>query len=368
MSTINFEGYRSSADLKTWEKSYWYLRILIDTNRYGALGKNPQRLNSLQNNLLTTYSKVMGYSEPEETKIKMLDSVFKQTLFDRISEGSKTFDETTALYDRLNDFLKESKDYFILAYTIKELMVPANEAVTNVPSSEVTDFAIKYAKAVLDVKKEKGLATLIREWDSLTEDLALNKERDIIVDLFKRIKHSFKNNISAFHEEISEENLDTVLTAVCQEYERRVGQKRKQRAGKDLEGATEFIFHYFGIRTHGGPEHFTTGMEVDNWIKDRNGWYIGVSLKRTLRERWKQTYTTETGLMDRFKIKNIVHLINNDYDLSDSKIAELGAYRHLFFIADESPILANFQSHVAMGKYLYPMSSLISKINELINS
>jgi len=59
--------------------------------------------------------------------------------------------------------------------------------------------------------------------------------------------------------------------------------------------------------------HFNAGIEVDNWIKDKRGWYIGISLKRTLRERWKQTQTTESVLTS-FKIKNIIHLINNDQD------------------------------------------------------
>ena len=73
--------------------------------------------------------------------------------------------------------------------------------------------------------------------------------------------------------------------------------------------------------------------------KDKKGWYIGISLKRTLRERWKQTYTTEIGLLDRHKIKHIVHIINNDSDLSDAKVTELGSYRHLFFLHDMHPCL-----------------------------
>jgi uncharacterized protein YlxP (DUF503 family) len=258
-------------------------------------------------------------------------------------------------------------DFFIFAVAIQELLIPTNEAVTLVPTGECTDFARKYFKAILDTKKEKGLSNIVREWDVLTEDIALNKERDIIVSLFRKIKKEFNTNIAEYGIQATEEDMGIILTSICQEYERRVAQKRKQRAGNDLEGATNFILTYFDIKTSGGPEHFTAGIEVDNWIKDKQGWFIGISLKRTLRERWKQTYTTETGLYDRYKIKHIVHIINNDFDLSDSKITELGAYRHLFFVADDSNVLQELKNHVAMGKYLYPMSSLISELKNLID-
>jgi hypothetical protein len=33
------EGYKTNDDIKSWEKCYWYLRLLVDTNRYGALAK-----------------------------------------------------------------------------------------------------------------------------------------------------------------------------------------------------------------------------------------------------------------------------------------------------------------------------------------
>ena len=218
------------------------------------------------------------------------------------------------------------------------------------------------------LKRKWGLASLFRDWDSFTEAISLNKERDLIVSLVRQIRENINSELSKYDENLKQVDLDIVISAICQEYERRTGQKRKQRAGNDLESATEFVFNYFDIKTAGKPEHFTSGLEVDNWIKDKNGWYIGVSLKRTLRERWKQTYTTEIGLLDRYKIKYTIHIINNDFDLSDSKITELGAYRHLFFLADDSNVLKKLQGHVAMGKYVFPMSQLISKIREFIDN
>lgn len=359
-------GFKRLSDLTEWEKCYWYLRILIDTNRYGALAKDKTRIKNIQENLLTSYKIVIHNEEIEANQLEILHSVLKQTLFYKVEETSKKYMSYEALITQLDSLLIKPKDYFVFAIAIKELLIPTNDAINEVPTNQSTDFARTYAKAVLDTKKEKGLSNLIREWDIFTESLSLNKERDLIVQLYRNIKNNFQEKIKKFNETTSENELDTILTAICQEYERRVGQKRKQRAGEDLESSIEFIFNYFNLKTVGEPEHFTAGLELDNWVKDKKGWYIGVSLKRTLRERWKQTYTTETGLYDRYKIKHIIHIINNDFDLSDSTITELGAYRHLFFLADDSSVLKEKKSHIAMGKYLFPMSELISKVKELM--
>lgn len=359
------KGFKQFSDLTTWEKCYWYLRFLIDTNRFGALGKDTKRLTKIKDNLLSTYQ--LTANESEEEKFNVLSSVLKQTLFENVKEASKKERSFSDLNEVLSKLMTQSKDFFVLSITIKEFLIPTNRAIENVPSSESTDFAKVYGKAILDTKKEKGLATLIRDWDTFTETISLNKERDLIVELISSIRINIEKELSKHSVAFSENDFDIVSTAVCQEYERRVGQKRKQRAGNDLESVTEFVFNYFDIKTAGQPDHFTTGLEVDNWIKDKKGWYIGISLKRTLRERWKQTYTTEVGLLDRHKIKYIVHILNNDSDLSDAKVTELGSYRHLFFMPDNSRILKQLKVHVAMSKYVFPMSNLISEIKKLID-
>lgn len=367
-----YAGFKTAAELKTWEKAYWFLRILINTDRYGAFGdgknkKKTEMLTLMSDALFTTYTRVSKAEEHTEAeKILILDNVLKEALFGAYPEGARGYETAVEFHTRLSVFLTEPKDYYILAFTIQKLLFPTNEAVARIPMGEPTEYAHMYAKAVLDAKREKGLATLIREWDSLTEDLSLNKERDIIVDLFKKVRDSLGTEMPE-SEKLSDVDEITVLTAISQEYERRAGQKRKGRAGKDLEGATDYIFNYFGLKTHGGPAHFNAAVEVDNWLMDKNGWYIGVSLKRTLRERWKQTDVGE-NVLNQFRVKHIIHLINNDKDLSDSKISTLGASRHLFFVADESPVLKAYGEHVAMGKFLFPMSQLITKVTELINN
>jgi hypothetical protein len=350
--------FKTRDDLNSWEKAYWYLRLLVNSDRYGGLSKNHSKLVKLHDFLLNAYNLVRVSKDPDEIKTNTLQSILEQVIMEKVKVDTKKYYVSLDLIEELKKYLLTPKDYFVFATVVKDILLPTNEAIKKVPTTEGRDFAITYANAVLDSKKEKGLSNLIREWDLITEDLCLNRERELMVSLFTDVKKSFEANLS-------QDEMDIILTATCQEYERRVSQKRKQRAGDDLESATSFILDYFNFKRAPGPEHFNAGIEVDNWVKDKKGWYIGISLKRTLRERWKQTYTTEIGLLDRYKIKYIIHLLNNDRDLSDTKIGEMGSYRHLFFIADDSKVLEEYKSHVALKNYVFPMSSLITKLKEL---
>lgn len=360
-------GFKTAVNLTVWEKCYWYLRYLV---RSGAkqLGKDTKRIETLYNTLTTTYKLIALRQESEEDKIQILRSVFEQTLFDQLVEDTRNRVEYERLLMDLEKLLITPKDYLVFAIAIKELMIPTNEAVEKVPTKETNEFVKKYAQAILDTKKEQGLVSLIRDWDDFTGMLAINKERDLIVELYRDVKENLGAKLDIFNESISESNLDFVLTALCQEYERRVAQKRKTRAGRDLESSIEFIFRYFGIKTGGKPMHFTAGLEIDNWVETKSGWYIGITLKRTLRERWKQTYTTEDEFYDQHKISKILWIISEDSDLSEKKITELVSYRHIFFIPDNSHVLKNLKKHPEIGKYLFPMTELIDQVQNLIEN
>jgi hypothetical protein len=231
------------------------LRYII---RSGAkqLGKDTKRIETIYDTLTTTYKVITLREETVENQLKILRSVFEQSLFEQLVEDSRSRLEYEKLLIDLEKLLITPKDYLIFAIAIKELMIPTNAALEKVPVTETNDFVKKYAKAILDTKKEQGLVTLIREWDDFTEMLAINKERDLIVELYRSVKENLGARLNIFDENISEGDSDVVLTALCQEYERRVAQKRKTRAGRDLENSIEFIFNYFGIKTGGKPMHF----------------------------------------------------------------------------------------------------------------
>lgn len=360
-------GFKTVTALTVWEKCYWYLRYLISSEAKG-LAKDTKKIESLYDNLTTTYQLTSFRGDSEKLQLEMLRSIFEQTLFTKVKGNKNEIKAYERLLENLEKLLVAPKDYLIFAIAIKELLIPTNEVVKKVPLNETKEFVIKYAKATLDTKKELGLISLVRDWDDFTGMIAINKERDLIVDLYRSVKNNFGTRLKLFDQSVAEADLDVILTALCQEYERRVGQKRKTRAGKDLESSIEFILNYFNIKTGGAPMHFTTGLEIDNWVTTNKGAYIGITLKRTLRERWKQAYTTDKEFFQAHNICKILWVISEDSDLSEQKITELASYNNIFFIPDNSQVIKKLSTHPTLSQYLFPMTKLIEEVKRLIKT
>ena len=153
------------------------------------------------------------------------------------------------------------------------------------------------------------------------------------------------------------------MTAFVQEFERRAGQKRKARGGHSLESVLNFLFDYYKLKSSEKPFHFDQDIEVDKWFKCKDGWSVGISCKRTLRERWKQLSQADRGTLSHFKIKEIWHIITFDSDLSDDKIVRLGEQSHIFYLFDESPVYSRCIEHKGMKSYV--RSNLIEDIIKL---
>ena len=91
--------------------------------------------------------------------------------------------------------------------------------------------------------------------------------------------------------------------------ERRLGQKRKERGGRSLEDATSMILDHFKFKSSAAPFYFQADIEIDKWIMTKRKFYIGISCKKTLRERWKQVSSANTANMGRYKIASFYTLL-----------------------------------------------------------
>ena len=250
----------------------------------------------------------------------------------------------------------EDMDVFIL--TCENIMLSLNDAISNIPSDD-KEFTENISKSYLDIQGEKGLATVINLWDDLGVKGCLTAERTEITRAFTTLRV-----LLAKDQTISDDDKDIVLSGFTQEFERRAGQKRKQRAGGSLEAVTDFILDYYNIKRAPAPEHFQADIEVDNWVKTKDGWLIGISCKRTLRERWKQVSSAEATVLSKFKIKQIFHVVTYDEDLSDDKLTLLGGHRHLFYLPDNSRRLKYALNHIGLKDYVRPISELINDLRK----
>lgn len=261
------------------------------------------------------------------------------------------------MLSELDEEINTLYDMEVFILTCENILLPLQQAISNIPSDD-KEFTLNIAKSYLDIQGEEGLATVISLWDDLGVKGCLTAERTEIVRTFTTLRVLLTKDKS-----ITEEDRDIVLTAFTQEFERRAAQKRKKRAGGSLEDVTDFILGYYKIKRAEAPSHFQADLEVDNWVKAKDGWLIGISCKRTIRERWKNMSST-TEVYNRFKVKFIFHVVTFDEDLSDEKLTLLGEQRQIFYLPDNSRRLKYASEHVGLKNYVRPVSQLINDIRK----
>jgi len=340
-----------------WDNVYWFSRMLINSDKYGSIGSDSKTMINVATSIRSILDSEEIKNEDELSKFEILSKTVRNVFLHNKKEGTAKYRAILSLCDDLIKKMDSTKDFEVLALTCEKIMVPINEALKEIPNDDNV-FVESVAKALLDTKGIKGLANIINILDDVGSKGCMSAERKEIVQAFGILR----KEISTF----LKEEMDVVLTAFCQEFERRVGQKRKGRAGRGVEGTTSIILKYFGIKATHAPEHFTTGLEIDKWIKTKDGWTIGISCKRTLRERWKQAYTTDIDLLNRHKIRELWHVLTYDKDLSDDKITEIGSHRAILYLPDNSPRLKNALKHPGMRNYVRPMTHFINDLKKLI--
>ncbi len=334
---------------------YWFARYLLDTDQYGGLGRSKEMAMLKTVSLVETILANLGIDDNEKFRIA------KSTILDEIMHLTTP---NTKVYAKYKNFcrcleaeIKNLNDVIAFEITMKYIVAPINRALAMIPSSDY-EFSAKAAKSILDFYGREKAGLVISVWDRLGVHGCINVERVAIVEAFNQLLDSIAG-LRIAHDTVDD---SIMLTAFVQEFERRAGQKRKSRGGQSLESVTSFLFEYFNIKSSTRPAHFDQDIEVDKWFRCKDGWSIGISCKRTLRERWKQLSQADRGTLSHFKIKEIWHLITFDSDLSDDKIVRLGEQRQIFYLLDDSPTYIRCASHAGMQAYVRPLSRLIDDI------
>jgi hypothetical protein len=334
-----------------WNNVYWFSRMLINNDKYIAIGKEPKLLATLTSSLRFVATESKG-----QNTLSLQKQTLRNIIEERYKNTASRHIRVQRMLNELDEEIKTIEDMNIFIMTCENIMIPLNQAIANIPSDD-KKFTLNIAKSYLDIQGEQGLATVISLWDDLGTKGCLAVERVEIVKAFTLLRILLSKD-----KDVTEEDRDVVLTAFTQEFERRAAQKRKKRAGGSLEDVTDFLLEYYNIKRAEAPAHFQADIEVDNWIKTKDGWLIGISCKRTLRERWKQVSSAEATVLSKFKIKYIYHIVTFDEDLSDDKLALLGGLRHVFYLPDNSRRLKNAKEHVGLKDYVRPISQLINDI------
>jgi EcoRII C terminal. len=337
-----------------WNNTYWFARMLLNGDKYGAVAKKDNLLIDLVNKLETIIQQ-KSLSEDEQFRVCM--DILNKAIKSASREGSKTVALTDALAEDLDNEINSLEDITIFILAVKYIILEINKAMQFVPSND-REFCYETAKNILDTLGEVGISKLLSIWDNLGVRGCLDVERSVVVSEFTKLRSTLSS--LDIKRSLMEDNM--LLTAFVQEFERRLGQKRKSRAGNSLEDVATFLFDYYGFNSHPKPDHFQTDIEVDKWFKCKDGWTIGISCKRTLRERWKQVSSADGNTLSRYKIKEIWHLTTYDKDLSDDKLTMLGQQRQIFYLSEESEKYQIASTHIGMKDYVRPLTQLIADI------
>lgn len=335
-----------------WHNVYWFSRMLINNDKYAAIGKEPQLLLALSSSLRVVEKESRG-----KDTLNLQKQTLRNLIEMRFKNSSSKNDRVQRMLLELDEEIKTMSDMEVFILTCEKIMLPLYHAIANIPSDD-KEFTLNIAKSYLDIQGEQGLATVISLWDDLGLKGSLTAERTEIVRAFTALRSFLTKDVA-----MNDEERDIVLTAFIQEFERRAAQKRKKRAGGSLESVTNFILGYFKIKCAEAPSHFQADLEVDNWVKSKDGWLIGISCKRTIRERWKNV-SSSAEVYSRFKVKYIFHVVTFDEDLSDEKITLLGEQRQIFYLPDNSRRLKYANEHVGLKNYVRPISQIINDLRK----
>ncbi|MFP4024360.1 MAG: hypothetical protein ACLFVR_07515 [Thiohalospira sp.] len=341
-----------------WNNVYWFLRMIISNDKYVAIGKESKLLTKITSSLRLIAKD--NINKDDQTILKIQFNTLRNILENRYKNAKSVQNRLEKLIIDLEKEINTLADMEVFILTCESAMIPLNQAIENIPSDDKV-FTESIAKSYLDIEGDKGLATVINLWDDLGVRGCLTAERTEIVKAFSLLRIFLEND-----KRMSIDDQNIVLSAFTQEFERRAGQKRKKRAGGSLEDVTSFLLNYYNLNPTSAPDHFQADIEIDNWVKTKDGWLIGISCKRTLRERWKQVSSAEATILSKFKIKYIFHILTYDEDLSDEKLVTLGAHRHVFYLPDTSRRLVYAQNHVGLKNYVKPISDFIKDLKSNI--
>lgn len=356
---VQYEIQQIKTQGSSYEKVYWFARALVGSE-YGSEGSNTTNMLVLGQAIDT----LLSVPQPKLETAKKTIWGFLRGIH---RSGTQAASKVEKLIDFLDPLIDSPQDLQVLKFTINHIIIPTNELLRRVPSSD-KEVVEKLIRTYLKEEGEAGLKDVILMWDREGRRSCMKAERVVIVAGFRLLRETLDDLL--LDKKLSRLDADQTLTAFVQEFERRlVRGVRPGRAGRSLEDVTGVILDHFGIKDYvDAPDHIKTVFEVDKMVTLPDGWRIGVSCKRTLRERWKQAASLDLRRMDEEKIKSTWHVITYTSDLTTPKVEAIGESRGIVYIPDDDHFFRNHSDDPFIEDFIRPMTSFISELKRLAQS
>jgi len=356
---VEYEVKRIEALESSYENVYWFARALVGSE-YGSEGSNTKNML----NLRQTIDALLAVPQPKLDTSKKTVWHFLRSIH---RPDTQAADKVEKLIDFLEPLIDSAQDLVVLRFTIDHIVIPTNELLRRVPSSD-KEAAESLIRTYLEEEGEAGLKDVILMWDRVGRHWCMKIERVVVVAGFRLLRETLDDLLQ--NKKLTRIDADQTLTAFVQEFERRlVRGVRPGRAGRSLEDVTGVILDHSGIKDYvDAPEHIKTVFEVDKMILLPDGWRIGVSCKRTLRERWKQAASLDLQRMEDEKLKSTWHVITYTSDLTVPKVQAIGESRGVVYIPDDDHFLQNYSDDRAISNFIRPMTSFVSNLKRVIQA
>ncbi len=138
-----------------WHNVYWFSRMLINNDKYIAVGKEPKLLSTIASSLRLIAKESKGVNTLELQK-----QTLKNIIETRYQKSKARENRVHKLLEDLDKEICTHEDMAVFIMTCESIMIPLNQAIANIPSDD-KEFTLSIAKSYLDIQGESGLATVI---------------------------------------------------------------------------------------------------------------------------------------------------------------------------------------------------------------
>ena len=113
-----------------WRNVYWFARMLINGDKYGAVGKESDFLLQLATSLRGV---VADQSHTSELKVELSKGIFKRLVEKKFSKATGKSARVKLFFDDLTNKLLTVDDINVFVCAAESILVPINIALTTIP-------------------------------------------------------------------------------------------------------------------------------------------------------------------------------------------------------------------------------------------
>lgn len=169
-----------------WRNAYWFARMLLNTDQYGAIGKKEDFISTLVGKLESILD-CNALSNDE--KLAVCQDTLLKEIIASARPGTKAAFATEDFTVALDNEIKSLDDIIVFVITVRYIVLPANAALRRVPSDDAI-FCRETAQSILDTLGKTQVGKAISVWDTLGVRGCLDAERTEVLHEFTKLRHN----------------------------------------------------------------------------------------------------------------------------------------------------------------------------------